>query len=276
MFPHPRLFAVGLLLSVSAAATQPIHSSGRGGGPLVNLNVVVLDAAARPIVGARLTIDAEVRRTDGGGFVNFAVQGPVLVDIIAPGYIPKRVELPPGNHRVHLKASHPTTQSPRRGDPGSRARLSDPCGARENPTDNRLECARSIAARSVHWRACTDLGNDVACHRYVREVATALARASTPTRKVRALGTPAEPHQGWGWGLISKPRGQRQCSLTQCGPEVRGPGYAEDAIAYLPQGEDRKHWIGFDVVGGAGAPGASLNWNGPLPRREDNLWVPVP
>jgi hypothetical protein len=46
--------------------------------------------------------------------------------------------------------------------------------------------------------------------------------------------------------------------------------------AYLPQGEDRKHWIGFDVVGGAGAPGARLNWNGPLPRREDNLWVPVP
>ena len=244
MFPHPRLFAVGLLLSVSAAAWQPIHSSG----PLVNLNVVVLDAAARPIAGARLTIGAEVRRTDGGGFVNFAVQGPALVEIIAPGYIPKRVDLPPGNHRVHLEASRP--------------RLSDPCGARENPTDNRLECARSIAARSVHWRACTDLGNDVACHRYARDVATALARA--------------EPHQGWGWGLISKPRGQRQCSLTQCGPDVRGPGYAEDAIAYLPQGEDRKHWIGFDVVGGAGAPGASLNWNGPLPRREDNLWVPVP
>src|SRR5687767_13353335 len=122
MFPHPRLFAVGLLLSVSAAAWQPIHSSGRGGGPLVNLNVVVLDAAARPIAGARLTIGAEVRRTDGGGFVNFAVQGPVLVEIIAPGYIPKRVDLPPGNHRVHLKASraksHPTTRSPRRGDPG--------------------------------------------------------------------------------------------------------------------------------------------------------------
>ena len=188
MFPQPRLFAVALLLSAHAAAWPPIHSAE----PLVNLNVVVLDAAAR---------------------------------------------------------STPLGSNP-----------SDPCGARDNPTENRLDCARAIAARSAHWRACTDLGNDVACHRYAREVATALARA--------------EPHRGW--GLIAKPRGQRQCSLTECGSEVRGPGYAQDAIAYLPQGEDRKHWIGFDIVGGAGAPGASLNWNGPLPRREDNLWVPLP
>ena len=255
MFADPRLFAVALLLSVYAAAWPPIHAAG----PLVNLNVVVLDAAARPIVGARLTIGAEVRRTDGGGFVNFAVQGSVLVDVVAPGYVSKRVDLPPGNHRVHLEASR---ASRARALARPRSNPSDPCGARDNPTDNRLECARSIAARSVHWRACTDLGNDVACHRYAREVATALASA--------------KPRQGWGWGLIAKPRGQRQCSLIECGPEVRGPGYAQDAIAYLPQGEDRKHWIGFDVVGGAGAPGASLNWNGPLPRREDNLWVPVP
>ena len=262
-----RLFSVALFVSVYGAAWAPLHSSG----PLVNLNVVVLDAAARPIVGARLTIGAEVRRTDGGGFVNFAVPGPVFVDVSAPGYAPRRVDLPPGTHRVHLERAraslarsileplHPTTQSPRRGDPGL---LSNPCGAQAYPTDNRIECARSIAARSVHWRACSHLGDDVACHRYTREVAAALARA--------------EPHQGWGWGLISKPRGQRQCSLTECGGEVRGPGYAEDAIAFLPPGEDRKHWIGFDLVGGAGAPGASLNWNGPLPRRDDNLWVPVP
>lgn len=258
MLPRSRLFLVAFLLSVSAAAWPPLHSAG----PLKNLNVVVLDAAARPIVGARLTIGAEARRTDGGGFVNFAVPGPVLVDVVAPGYVPKRVDLPPGDHRVHLEVSRASRArallTPLLPDPS----LSTACGPRDNPTDNRLECARSIAARSIHWRACTDRGEDVACHRYAREVATALARA--------------EPHQGWGWGLISKPRGQRQCSLIECGPEVRGQGYAEDAIAYLPQGEDRKHWIGFDLVGGAGAPGASLNWNGPLPRRDDNLWVPVP
>ena len=275
MLPR-RLFAVVVCLTAYFASSLPLHSSG----PLVSLNVVVLDAAARPIVGARLTIGAEVRRTDGGGFVNFAVPGPVVVEVVAPGYAPKRIDLPPGDHRVHLERArasrvrsileplHPTTQSPRRGGPGllanvsNASNVSNPCGARANPTDNRLECARSVAARSAHWRACSHLGDDVACHRYAREVAAALASA--------------EPHQGWGWGLISKPRGQRQCSLTECGPEVRGLGYAEDAIAYLPEGEDRKHWIGFDVVGGAGAPGASTNWNGPLPRREDNLWVPVP
>ena len=250
----PRILTVVVLLWTHFASAPPIHSAG----PLSNLNVVVLDAAARPIVGARLAIGAEVRRTDGGGFVNFAVPGPVFVDVAAPGYVPKRVDLPPGNHRVHLESISRAGRARSLSVP----LRSDPCGARADPTDNRMECARSIAARSVHWRACSDLGDDVACHRYAREVATALARA--------------EPHQGWGWGLISKPRGQRQCSLTECGAEVRGPGYAGDAIAYLPQGEDRKHWIGFDLVGGAGAPGASLNWNGPLPRREDNLWVPLP
>ena len=257
MFSWPRLLGVALLLSVSATSWRPSHASG----PLVNLNVVVLDAAARPIAGARLTVGAEVRRTDGGGFVNFAVPGPVLVDIVASGYASKRVDLPPGNHRVHLVAS-----------PASRARAllapllvnalpSHPCGPRDNPTDNRLACAQSIAARSANWRACANSGDEVACHRYAREVAAALAGA--------------EPHQNWGWGLIAKPRGQRQCSLTECGPHVRGPGYAHDAIAYLPQGEDRKHWIGFDIIGGAGAAGASVSWNGPLPRRDDNLWVPV-
>ena len=261
MFPRPRLFLVAFLLSVSAAWWPPLHSSG----PLKNLNVVVLDAAARPIVGARLTIGADARRTDGGGFVNFAVEGPVLVDVVAPGYVPKRVDLPPGTHRVHLEVSRATVRRARHGGAGVPSAPAA-CGPRDNPTDNRLECARAIAARSAHWRACTDRGDEVACHRYAREVALALARASTP----------AEPHQDWGWGLISKPRGQRQCSLIECGQEVRGQGYAQDAIAYLPHGENRKHWIGFDLVGGAGAPGASLIWNGPLPRREDNLWVPVP
>lgn len=258
MFRSLRLLGVALLLSLSATSWRPSHASG----PLANLNVVVLDAAARPIAGARLTVGRDVRRTDGGGFVNFAVQGPVIVEIVAAGYASKRVDLPPGNHRVHLVASR-----------ASRARAllapllvntlpSHPCGPRDNPTDNRLECAQSIAARSANWRACTSSGDDAACHRYAREVATALAST--------------QPHRDWGWGLISKPRGQRQCSLTECGSHVQGTGYAEDAIAYLPQGEDPKHWIGFDVVGGAGAPGATIRWNGPLPRRDDNLWLPVP
>ncbi len=135
-----RVFAAALFVSVSCAAWAPLHSSG----PLEKLNVVVLDAAARPIVGARLTIGAEVRRTDGGGFVNFAVPGPVFVDVVAPGYVPKRVDLPPGDHRVHLERCRAAGRA--RSLLGRFCRVSNPCGARANPTDNRLECARFIAA----------------------------------------------------------------------------------------------------------------------------------
>src|SRR5688572_14380906 len=160
---HPRLFAAALLLAVFAAAWPPLHSSG----PLVNLNVVVLDAAARPIVGARLTIGAEVRRTDGGGFVNFAVPGPVVVEVVAPGYAPKRVDLPPGDHRVHLERARAnrvrSLLEPLLANMSNVSNGSNPCGARANPTDNRLECARSVAARSVDWQACSHLGDDVAC-----------------------------------------------------------------------------------------------------------------
>ena len=202
------LFAIALFVSVCAAAWAPLHSSG----PLSNLNVVVLDAAARPIAGARLTIGTDVRRTDAGGFVNFAVPGPVIVEVTASGYASKRVDLPPGDHRVHLVASRAARARAIIAPLLANSSPSNPCGPRPNPTDNRLECARAIATHSADWRTCTQRGDDVACHRYAREVAAALAGA--------------EPHQDWGWGLISKPRGQRQCSLTECGAEVRGAGYA--------------------------------------------------
>ena len=135
-----RFFAV-VFVSVCGAAWAPLHSSG----PLEKLNVIVLDAAARPIVGAKLSIGAEVRRTDGGGFVNFAVAGPVFVDVTAPGYVPKRVDLPPGDHRVHLEfdRSRGAGASP----PGA-ARLGSVRSARES---NR-EPSR---VRAVH---CGNLG----------------------------------------------------------------------------------------------------------------------
>ena len=165
-----RVFAVALFVSVSCAAWAPLHSSGQP----EQLNVVVLDAAARPIVGARLTIGDEVRRTDGGGFVNFAVPGSVFVDVSAPGYVPKRVDLPPGDHRVHLEAM-------------SRAPGATP-GSLLSDVARRIRAARGriqpTAASSAHGssRNAHPIGRPAAnsetmsaCHRYTREVATALA-----------------------------------------------------------------------------------------------------
>ena len=129
------------------------------------------------------------------------------------------------------------------------------CGP-ASPTENRRECARQVAEASANWRACAERGDNTACHRYVREVVRALA-----------AGDPQ-------WGLISKPRGQQSCSTTACGADVGG--YGQDVAAYRPDGAAVSEWIGFDIVAGAGAPGASVIWNGPLPRRADNLWVPLP
>lgn len=131
------------------------------------------------------------------------------------------------------------------------------CGPRDPPAAGRRPCLQQVAERSANWKAC-EKGDGAACHRYVREVAAALA-----------AGDPR-------WGLITKSRGEMQCTLDRCGRDVVG-GYGEDVVAYLPAGAPRDQWHGVDIVGGAGAPGARLEWSDqPLPRREGNLWAPVP
>jgi hypothetical protein len=132
----------------------------------------------------------------------------------------------------------------------------DACAPAAAPTVDRLACARQVAARSSEWPRCAT-GSGVACHRYTREVARALA-----------AGDPR-------WGLITKSPGQQQCSMTWCGPGD-GTGYGEDVVAYLPAGSSPDRWVGYDIVGGAGAPGARVQWVGPLERRPGNLWAPVP
>jgi len=44
-------------------------------------------------------------------------------------------------------------------------------------------------------------------------------------------------------------------------------GYGQDVAAYRPAGAATGEWIGFDLVAGAGAPGATVIWNRPLTRR---------
>lgn len=59
------------------------------------------------------------------------------------------------------------------------------------------------------------------------------------------------------WGWLSKPDG---------GSNVEG--WADDAMVY---GQGQHNVI--DLVGGAGASGARVQWGGPHPRRPSNLWV---
>jgi len=52
-------------------------------------------------------------------------------------------------------------------------------------------------------------------------------------------------------------------------------GFAEDAIVLNADPGDLLNVV--DMVAGAGAPGARLVWNGPLPRRSSDVWAkPVP
>ncbi|HYE87592.1 MAG TPA: hypothetical protein VEA16_14620 [Vicinamibacterales bacterium] len=133
------------------------------------------------------------------------------------------------------------------------------CGPRPNPEKDRIECVQQVQRISPHWAAC-QAGNGVACHRFVRDVARALA-----------AGDPR-------WGLVTKPRGQQACTEQVCGRDVSG-GYGEDMVAYLPAGHAPHQWLGSDIIGGAGAPGARVQWGNPqgyASNRPDNLWSAVP
>lgn len=133
------------------------------------------------------------------------------------------------------------------------------CGPRPNPAADRLDCVRQVQGASPHWGAC-EAGDPAACHRFVRDVARALA-----------TGDPR-------WGLITKPRGQQSCTTTECGRHVSG-GFGEDMVAYLPTGNTPQQWLGTDIVGGAGAAGARPQWSNPegfATNRPDNLWSPMP
>jgi hypothetical protein len=118
---------------------------------------------------------------------------------------------------------------------------------------DRTACVMAMVGVSPWWHECRD-GWGVGCHRFTRSVAAALAS-----------------HDG-NWGLISKNPGEQQCAWDWCAPGD-GSGYGEDVVAYHTGGGN---WIGWDIVIGAGAPGASPQWSEVGGRRGGNDWRPVP
>jgi len=130
------------------------------------------------------------------------------------------------------------------------------CGPLPNQPGDRIACARAVAALSPEWGACMR-ASKVGCFKFTRHIAQALA-----------AGDPR-------WGMISKNPGDTQCTMETCGA-LRGEGYGEDVVAYLPAHDDTNRWIGFDVVLGAGGNSPGVNWGQLSAIRPGNRWVPVP
>jgi len=118
---------------------------------------------------------------------------------------------------------------------------------------NGAACVSVMTGVSPWWPDCRG-GSGTGCHRFARSVAAAMATGDS------------------NWGLISKNPGEQQCTWNGCG-SGSGNGYGEDVVAYHTGGGN---WIGYDIVGGAGAPGASANWSQLTSRRPGNDWRPVP
>jgi hypothetical protein len=117
---------------------------------------------------------------------------------------------------------------------------------------DRTACVVAMTAVSPWYAAC-QAGSGVNCHRFTRSVAAALASHDP------------------GWGLLSKNPGDTQCSWNSC--SIRdGSGYGEDVVAHRDGGTLR----GWDIVSGAGGPGARAGWSRLESFRAGNGWVPVP
>lgn len=234
--------------------------------PLVNLNIVVHDAVGIGINAAECSISGdtesgkpETRVADGGGFINFPVRGSVNAACTAPGYLARAAELPPGDHRFPLAAVAPPPKS---------STPESPCGGATNRNGVSHACLESVAVTSSHYAICQVTGSIEACHHYVREVVLALKTQS---------GNPR-------WGLLKKTKG---------GDNV--DGYGTDVVAFLPERFSLDaitwQWLGVDIIGGIGAPGARfvagnfnpvVSCNDPTRdpdkwcNREGDVWAPLP
>lgn len=103
------------------------------------------------------------------------------------------------------------------------------------------------------WMACS-AGSGTACFRFVWDA-------------VQSMNPTCDPNS---WGLLSKNPGEWQCTRSACGT-LGGEGFGEDIVTH----GSFSPIILWDVIAGAGAPGAMLGAS-PIPRgdrRPGNEWA---
>jgi hypothetical protein len=104
---------------------------------------------------------------------------------------------------------------------------------------------------NAEWAAC-QAGSGTACFRFVWDA----AQSVNPTCNSNS------------WGLLSKNPGEWQCTRSGCGP-LGGQGFGEDILTY--GSSSVRLW---DIIVGAGAPGASLGFSEiSHTRRAGNNWA---
>lgn len=104
-----------------------------------------------------------------------------------------------------------------------------------------LATAQAVAGEGYFDRCAS--GDMRGCSYFARLVAL----------RLNPMGNPSS------WGTLTKPAG---------GSNVEG--YADDAIVLGADPSNRQNV--YDLVVGAGAPGATVTANGPLPRRTSDVW----
>jgi hypothetical protein len=118
--------------------------------------------------------------------------------------------------------------------------------------ENMFDYLLWFAQGNAEWASC-QAGNGTACFRFVWDVAQSVNPTCNPG----------------GWGLLSKNPGEWQCTRSHCGG-LGGQGFGEDILTYGGRSP-----VGlWDVIVGAGAPGASLGFSDiTWTKRAGNDWA---
>lgn len=153
---------------------------------LENLNITVVDENKVGISPSSCVVKGERRTSDGAGFINFAVDGPVIVTCSASGYLTSQADVAPGNVPMMLKREKVELPTP-------------PTTPTSPPPSSSLEADRV---------ACKDM-TGIDCVRKIEVLYRSLLNTNTYASTVeftqhvlQGLGEP--------WGHVGKTAGEGQ------------------------------------------------------------------